>query len=96
MWRKAHAWSPSLEELQACFRLRTPNKTRGSYYPYSSRGRLLQKEYKKKRWASWWLFLGGAWDAPMGEGEQLVGRVSCKLYIPRWSGDFVTPLKEVV
>lgn len=58
MWRGAHARAPSLEKLQACFRLRLPCQNSGFYYPYSIGGRLLKKEYKKKSWASRWFFLG--------------------------------------
>lgn len=54
IWRRAHAWSPNLEELQACFGLRSLHKASSSYYPYNTGRRLLQKEYKKKRWASQW------------------------------------------
>lgn len=68
MWHTAHAQNPSLEELQACFRLRSPHKMSGSYYPYNTGGRLLRKEYKTKSWASRWFFLGGAWKAPTGKG----------------------------
>lgn len=35
IWHKAHAQPPSLKELQACFGLRSPCKTSGSYYSYN-------------------------------------------------------------
>lgn len=67
MWLRAHARPPSLEELQVCFRLKSFHKTSRSYYPYSTEGRMLKKEYKGKSWASWWFFLGDTWEALVSE-----------------------------
>lgn len=96
MWYQAHTRVPSLEELQACFRLRSPRQNSSSYFPYNIGGRLLKKDYKKKRWASRWFFLRGTWEQSASEGAQLANYMPRELCKPRWSGNFVTPLREVM
>lgn len=61
MWYKAYRQDPSMAKLQACFRVKSPNKTNETYYPYSSEGRMLKKETRgrtKLPSDSFWVVLG--------------------------------------
>lgn len=48
MWHRIHGCDPSMAELWACFRLRSPYKTSGMYYLYNTGKMTLKMTYRGK------------------------------------------------
>lgn len=45
MWHRAYERDPNMADLHACFGLKSPHKTSGTYNSYSFGARTLKKEY---------------------------------------------------
>lgn len=62
MRHRVHSRDLTFEELQCYFEVKCQTIKSGTYFPYSTKGKVMRKEIHAERLISRWFFLRGPWE----------------------------------